>query len=169
MTESRSAPAPLDIAAAAAMWAEYAAARPGAAQASPDYTVERFGDSAELADELLDLVRQGTKRATAALFDDFAAAGEPLPRVGAHWIVCDGSGVPRMVLRTVELRLGPLHSVDDRFAHDEGEDDRTRASWLTEHRTYWQRTCAARGAVWTEDQEVLFERFRVVFPADLAD
>ncbi|MEU7907987.1 ASCH domain-containing protein [Actinoplanes sp. NPDC049118] len=169
MTESWTAPAPLDTAAAASIWAQYAAARPSAAQACPDYTVDRFGDSAELADQLLDLVMQGTKRATSAHFDGIVNGGDPLPQIGSHWIVCDGAGVPRVILRTVELRLGAFHSVDEQFAYDEGEDDRSRASWLTEHRKYWQRTCAARGAVWTEDDEIVFERFRVVYPQNLAD
>ncbi|MEV6599187.1 ASCH domain-containing protein [Actinoplanes sp. NPDC051346] len=168
MTEPRTAPAAVDASAAASFWAEYAAARPNEARACPDYAVERFGDSAELADELLRLVVQGTKRATSSLFSAYVEDGEPLPRIGSHWIVCDSAGIPRIILRTVELRIGAFHSVDEQFAYDEGEDDRSRASWLTEHRKFWQRGCEARGTAWSEDSEVVFERFRVVFPLNLA-
>jgi uncharacterized protein YhfF len=152
-----------DVPAALSMWNEYRAAVPDApAEAQP--VVDTFGDSAELADELLGLVLAGTKTATATLVLEFTDAGEPLPRIGDHWIACDGSGAPRAVLRTVELRIGTAESVDDRFAFDEGEDDRGRSSWLEQHRRYWTRVCAARGTTWSEELEVVFERIRVVWP-----
>jgi uncharacterized protein YhfF len=153
---------------ALALWREYAAAhRREATEELP--AVERFGDSAALADELVGLVLAGTKRATAGLVADFTDAGEPLPRIGGTWVACDGSGRPRCVLRSVELRLGRLDSVDDAFAWDEGEGDRTRASWLAGHERYFRRTQAARGAEWSDDLEVVFERFRVVWPPEVAD
>ncbi|KAE8762897.1 ASCH domain-containing protein [Georgenia thermotolerans] len=151
------------------MWASYAAAHPAAVRACPDYTVERFGDSAELADALLGLVIDGPKRATAELVAAFAAAGEALPRVGSHWIACDGAGAPRVVLRSVELRVGTIATADEAFAWDEGEDDRSLASWSREHRRYWTRTCAAMGTTFSDDDEIVFERFQVVWPPELAD
>ncbi|QHC60769.1 ASCH domain-containing protein [Rathayibacter sp. VKM Ac-2760] len=117
--------------------------------------VESFGDSVELADELLALVRRGVKTATASLAGD-----EPVPRVGEHWIVCDGAGLARVVLLTTEIRLGELDSVDDDFAWDEGEKDRSRDSWLEGHRRYFARESPA--GIGT----VVFERFRVVWPEE---
>ena len=151
------------------MWRDYVTADPHVAAADDEHPVERFGDSAELADELIDLVLHGPKRATAGLASDFAVEGEPLPRIGGHWIACDGSGTPRAVLRTVELRIGPIDSVDDAFAWDEGEGDRTRDDWLRGHRGYFTRTCAARGEEFTEEHEVVFERFQVVWPHGVRD
>jgi uncharacterized protein YhfF len=164
----RTPPAPLDRGAAERMWREYVAAHPERASVDDEHPVERFGDSAELADELIALVLHGPKRATAGLVADFAADGEPLPRIGGHWIACDGSGVPRAVLRTQELRIGPIDSVDDAFAFDEGEGDRSRDDWLRAHRRYFTRTCAARGEQFTDGHEVVFERFAVVWPQDAA-
>jgi uncharacterized protein YhfF len=159
----------VDTAAAELFWSEYAAASPEAVRLCPDYTVERFGDSAALADELLRAVTEGAKRATSELARDFLQAGGNLPRIGSHWIACDAAGIPRLVLRTVELRLGPFSSADEAFARDEGEDDRSLAGWQAGHRRYWTRTRARRGLEWTEADEIVFERFRVVWPADLAD
>ncbi len=131
---------------------------------------QRGGDrSRALADELIDLVLGGTERATAALVADFAHEGEPLPRIGGHWVACDGEGRPRAVLRSTELRIGRLDSVDDAFAWDEGEGDRTRADWLRSHLRYFTRTLAARGEVWDDDLEVVFERSRVAWPPEVAD
>ncbi|MGY1738970.1 ASCH domain-containing protein [Geodermatophilus sp. SYSU D00684] len=154
---------------AAAMWAAYTASRPAGGPPEDEPPVERFGDSRALADELIGLVLAGTKRATAGLVADFAQAGEPLPRIGGHWIACDGEGRPRAVLRSTELRVGRLDSVDDAFALDEGEGDRTRASWLEGHRRYFTRTQEARGQAWDDALEVVFERFRVVWPPEVAD
>jgi uncharacterized protein YhfF len=162
-------PAP-DRTAALAMWAEYADAHPGLVAAQdPEPPIGCFGDSVELADELLVLVLHGPKRATAGLVADFAAERELLPRIGGHWVVCDGTGTPRVVLRSSELRVGVIETVDDAFAWDEGEGDRSRDWWLDAHRRFFARTCAARGAEFTEDLDVVFERFRVVWPPDLAD
>jgi uncharacterized protein YhfF len=161
-------PAPVpDREAAAQMWADYRAAHPEV----PDepLVAEAFGDSPELADELLAFVLDGPKRATAGMVADFVAEGEPLPRLGGHWVACDGSGAPRAVLRTIELRLGPLASVDARFAWDEGEYERTLESWLDGHRRYFRRACAALGLEYSDEIELCFERFRVVWPPEVAD
>jgi uncharacterized protein YhfF len=154
---------------AIAMWREYSGARPEPSPPEEEPWVGRFGDSREMADELLALVLAGTKRATAGLVRDHVLDSEPLPRVGGHWVVCDGSGAPRCVLRSVELRVGPLDSVDEAFAWDEGEGDRTRSDWLTAHLAYFTRTQEARGEVWSDDLEVVFERFSVVWPPEVAD
>jgi uncharacterized protein YhfF len=159
-----------DLAAASAMWDAYAAAHPDAVRATgAEHTVERFGDSAALSDALLEIVLRGQKRATSELASEFVSAGQRLPRVGSHWIACDGAGAPRIVIRSTELRIGAFDSVDEAFAAAEGEDDGSLASWKAEHRRYWQRTAAARGATWSEQDEIVFERFAVVWPPELAD
>jgi len=166
---ARPAAAP-DLEAARLLWEAYAAAHPRAVAATGgERTVEGFGDSERLADELLAIVLDGRKRATAELVSEFGVAGERLPRVGSHWIACDGHGVPRIIIRSTELRVGPFDSVDAAFAADEGEDDGSLESWKAEHRRYWQRTTAARGAGWSESDEIVFERFTVVWPPEHAD
>ncbi len=144
------------------LWADYVAAHPEHAGATPP--VGPFGDSPALADELLALVLAGPKRATAGPPDP----DEPVV-VGGHWVVTDGSGVERAVLRTTQVRTGRLDSVDDAFAHDEGEGDRTRASWLTEHRRYVRRVLGRTPDADVDHVEVVFERFAVVWPPEHAD
>ncbi len=168
--ETASATLPIvDREAADAFWAGYAAVFPHAAATGGEYTVEYFGDSPRLADELLRAVTHGPKRATAELVQEFAARGEPLPRIGGHWVACDGAGRPSVILRSTDLRITTFDQVDAEFAHAEGEDDRTLESWRREHRKYWTRTCAARGATWSEQDEIVCERFTVVWPPELAD
>ena len=54
----------------------------------------------------------------------------------------DGEGRPRFIWRTTEVTIKPLPQVDEAFAWDEGEGDRTRDWWLDAHRRYlaWQAT-----------------------------
>lgn len=160
---------PLDRDAAERMWAAYAEAHPEAAAAGSEYTIEHFGDSPRLADQLLEVVLTGAKRATSELVAEYLLDGGAVPRIGSHWIACDGTGAPRVIIRSIELRIGSFASVDAAFAADEGEDDLSLESWQREHRRYFTRVSAARGATWTEDDEIVFERFRVVWPPEHAD
>jgi uncharacterized protein YhfF len=157
---------PLDLDAAAALWQAYLAAHPERMTDAELPPVERFGDSPEMSDELLDLVLNGPKRATAALVAEFDDEGSPLPRIGSHWIACDAAGRPRAIMRSIELRIGPFTSVDAEFAHDEGEGDRTLEWWRSAHSGYWTRACARLGIEWTPDMDIVFERFDVVWRSD---
>ncbi|MET4157079.1 ASCH domain-containing protein [Agromyces sp. PvR057] len=161
--------APVDRSAAAGLWEAYRAARPELATDAEPPSVEQFGDHPELTDELLGLVIEGPKRATASLVAEFAAEGEPLPRVGSHWIACDSTGRPRAILRSTELRLAVIDEVDESFAYDEGEGDRTLAWWRDGHERYWRRATARLGFEWSPDLEIVLERFDVVWPAEIAD
>ena len=142
--------AEFDIDSARSLWEQYRRQDPTIPEALPP--VEAFGDSVEMAGELLALVRRGVKTATASL-----ATEEPIA-AGDHWIVCDGAGTARVVLLTTEVRVGPLDSVEDDFAWAEGEGDRSRSSWLAGHRRFFSRE-APDGY-----DDVVFERFRVVWP-----
>jgi uncharacterized protein YhfF len=153
------------------MWDAYVTAHPEHADEHPP--VEAFGDSPEMADRLVKLVTHGPKRATAGLVEDYAIDGEPLPVVGSHWVVTDGRGVPTAILRYTDVRTGRLDSADERFARDEGEGDLTLNSWLTDHRAFFERRCAAQRIAKPSDGvdglETIFQRFAVVWPPELAD
>ena len=155
--------APIDHDSVASFWERAVAAgavTPGTEQPS---MVEVFGDSQELADELLGLVIHGPKRATAGAAVDYERSGDPLPYVGQLWIAADGHGRVRALLRTTDVRVGALSSVDERFAWDEGEDDRTRAKWLEEHERYFRRYLPTIGVEFTDDMATVFERFELLY------
>lgn len=144
------------------LWADYVAAHPQHRDEVP--AVGRFGDSPAMADALLDLVLHGPKRATCGVPDP----DEPVV-LGGHWVVLDGTGTSRVVLRTTDVRTGRLDSVDDTFAWDEGEGDRSRDYWLREHRRFVARTLELPEGADVDDVEVVFERFAVVWPPEHAD
>ncbi len=133
------------------------------------YDVVAFGDSPKMADELADLVVHGPKRATAGLLRDVTIGSEKLPEVGGHVVVVDGKGVPRCIWRTTEVTIKPLIEVDDPFAWDEGEGDRTRDDWLDGHRRFFARQAARESFAFHDRIETVFERFTVVWPPEAAD
>jgi ASCH domain len=97
----------VDPLAVAAFW-ERALDAVGLDPATPAPAASCFGDMVELADELIDLVLAGTKRATASSVEHLEADGEPVPQVGGLWIATDGSMRPRALLETTDVRIGPL-------------------------------------------------------------
>ncbi|CAN5555862.1 ASCH domain-containing protein [soil metagenome] len=123
-----------------------------------------FGDSPELADELLALVLEGRKTATCDAVWRFEADGEPIPKPGDQSIILDGSGAPRCIIETTEIQITPLNEVDAQFAYDEGEGDRTRAFWYAAHESYFRRTLSAIGCEFSPEMPVVLERFRRRYP-----
>jgi uncharacterized protein YhfF len=122
-----------------------------------------FGDSPELADELLGLVLDGTKTATAELVEEFERVGEALPAKGDLSIVLDGAGAPRLLVRTTHVDVVPFDEVTAEHAYLEGEDDRTLESWREGHERYWRRTLAAVGREFEPSTPVVCERFEVLY------
>ena len=112
-----------------------------------------FGDGPELADELLDLILIGKKRATCWS----AAEGLKGTVVGGRWVVEDGQGRPRAVLETVALSQQRFDSVDADFAAAEGEGDRSLADWRGAHQVYFTRNggFAPDMLLWCERFELL--------------
>jgi len=111
-----------------------------------------FGDTPDLADELLALVLSGRKTATCC-----HVGFEPKPVLGERSVVLDGRGVPTCVIETTEVTIRRFDEVDEAFAYEEGEGERTLASWRRDHETYF-----SRNGVFAEDMLLHCERFRVV-------
>jgi uncharacterized protein YhfF len=125
-----------------------------------------FGDTPELRDELLDLVLAGRKRATTPGIKEMEATGEKFPEVGDLHIILDGQGHPRAVIRTLDTKRARLCDVDEEHAFEEGEDDRTLESFLREHRIYFTRIGKEMGFEFSEDIEVIMEKFERVYPPE---
>ncbi|WP_392354968.1 ASCH domain-containing protein [Brevundimonas sp. LF-1] len=88
---------------------------PAAYAAAPRWP---FGDSPELADELLTLVLAGGKRATCSSLASCEA--DIMPTVGEVSVILDGAGVPRCAIRTTEVEIMPFEQVSEDFARAEG-------------------------------------------------
>ena len=116
----------------------------------------RFGDSQELCDWLLHLVRTGKKTATCNTVDFFGKDAEPMPVVGRRDIALDWDGNPSVVIETVEVTQRRFNEVDADFALAEGEND-SLEGWRRDHRGFFERTVG-----WSPDMMLICERFKVV-------
>lgn len=111
-----------------------------------------FGDNPGLADELLLLVLDGRKRATCWA----ASEGLKGAAVGKSMVALDGRSRPRVVLKTLELTRRRFDEVDEAFAHEEGEGDRSLVYWRNAHQRYFTRL-----GLFTPDMMLWCERFSV--------
>ena len=122
-----------------------------------------FGDSPEMSRELLELIRQGRKTATASLVWEWEAEGQSLPMAGDLGIVLDGSGAPVLVLEYLEALVVPFSSVSEDFARDEGEGDGSLEFWREVHLAFFTRACRPLERVPSQDMPIVCARFRVLY------
>jgi uncharacterized protein YhfF len=111
-----------------------------------------FGDNPALADELLALVLEGKKRASCWA----ASEGLKGAAVGKSMVALDGKRKPRVVLTTMELAQRGFDNVDEQFAYDEGEGDRSLTYWREAHKRYFTRL-----GLFEPDMMLWCERFGV--------
>ncbi|MEA3510274.1 MAG: ASCH domain-containing protein [Actinomycetota bacterium] len=126
------------------------------------YEAWAFGDAslADMATELALLVRDGPKRATAGLAAEYEGENESLPMVGDLSVILDGQGEPVCVIRTTQVEVRRFGDVDEAFARDEGEGDRTLAWWRRAHVRFFERF----GNRVDEETPMVLERFELLWP-----
>lgn len=138
-------------------WAEFV----NATGIEGEYEAWAFADAMpDLATELALLVRDGPKRATAGLLSEFEDETVPMPKAGDLSVILDGAGVPVCVIRTTQVEIRRFGDVDEAFAWDEGEGDRTLAWWRQAHMWFFfeQETRI------DEDTPMVLERFELLYP-----
>ncbi|MDF1799580.1 MAG: methyltransferase domain-containing protein [Planctomycetota bacterium] len=161
---------PPDEASVQALWAAYLARLGETPETTRrTYSAWAFGDHADLADELCELVLAGTKRATAGALKEYAAEGMPIPHVGELSVVTDGAGIARCVIRTTRVDRIHYADIDAEFAHTEGEGDKSLEYWREGHARYFVRRFHALGLEPDINPLLAAERFEVVHSADLVD
>lgn len=115
-----------------------------------------FGDSPELADELVALVVTGVKTASCGSFSSFEKEETP-PSVGSYSIVLSGNGSPVCVIRTTAMYLKRFSDVTAEMAKKEGEGDLSLDYWRKAHQGFF-----AREGTYSEDMELVFEEFQLI-------
>jgi len=127
------------------------------------YPIWHFGDQETMANELGGLVLEGRKTATCSLYWTIASGQEPMPRVGERSIITDWDGNPLCIIETTDVEIKAFNEVDEQFAYEEGESDRTLISWQKAHESYFSRLSYENNWEFTETSLVVCERFQVVF------
>ncbi|MDQ3062859.1 MAG: ASCH domain-containing protein [Acidobacteriota bacterium] len=144
-------------------WQEFRAKNPDV-NADEPYQVWYFGNTSEMAKELVALVLQGKKTATASLFWEYENKREDEPIVDGYSVVTDFESNPMCVLRTTELRVLPFNEVDEQFAFDEGEGDQSLDYWREVHWDYFSRRCIEIHKEPSNTMIINCERFKLLYP-----
>jgi len=124
---------------------------------------DHFGDSPEMADELLIPILQGIKTATCSSQWEWEHENETPLAPGTLAAIIDGSGNARCIIETLSVTPTPFNQVDEQFAYDEGEGDRTLEWWRKAHWDFFSRTLPRIGKQPSEDMILLCERFQVIY------
>ena len=128
------------------------------------FSATAYGHTRVVADDLAALVAEGHKRAHASLERDFEAEGDALPRPGEHVVVLDGRGTPRAIVRLTHVERRYFNEIDDEFAFECGEGDRTLAWWLVAYRQEFAERAETQGFQVGERAVLILEYFELVWP-----
>lgn len=114
-----------------------------------------FGDSRELCDHLLALVRSGKKTATCGALRDYDEGSEEFPVIGRRDVALDWDGKPVLVIETVGVDICRFCDVSEEFALAEGEGD--FEAWKDGHIAFF-----SRNGGFDPEMELVCERFRLI-------
>ena len=135
----------------------------GLAREADSVEIGPFGDSPEMAEQLLRLILSGKKRATC-----WACLEEAAPEQGSLTAVTDWAGESGCIIETVRAQVMRFSEMTWELARREGEDE-CFASWREGHRRFFTEEGQREGYAFSEDMEIIFEEFRVVWPEEYAD
>jgi uncharacterized protein YhfF len=112
-----------------------------------------FGNTSEMADELLGLVLEGKKTATSWA----AVWGDEGDYVGNQQIIVDSEGNDRALIETTSLVKRTFMEVDEEYAKAEGEGDLSLDFWRKEHKRFFSQE-----KTFSQDMEIFCRRFKVI-------
>jgi uncharacterized protein YhfF len=121
-----------------------------------------YGDSAELSEELIGLIRAGGKRGGTSLLWGMQADGEEIPNVGDIEIVVDHQFEPVLIVRITSVEVVAFSAVGAEFAASEGEGDLSLASWRKDHWAFFSRECQRIGLQSSESMLCVCSNFEVL-------
>lgn len=128
------------------------------------FTSWYFGADQKTADELAELVLNGTKRATASLYESYIFEKEPIPKVGDYSVITNWEGEGKCIIQTTAINICPFKDVTEAFARREGEGDKSLDYWRDVHRHFFSLECDDMSKTFDEDMLVICEEFEVVYP-----
>lgn len=111
-----------------------------------------------------DLVKSGIKRATSSLGWCFTVEDEDYPEEGELDVITNWNEEPQCIIEITSVEVKPFNEVNEAFAFEEGEGDRSIESWRNIHWEFFSEECGRLGLKATESMPVVLQRFKVVYP-----
>jgi len=118
-----------------------------------------FGTKGEFRDELIALILDGKKRATAGTLEwDYRSNGEVIEYVGEKLAVLNNEGEHVATIQATRVEVVRFAEVPDEFALAEGEGDLSGDDFRNGHFRYWSR----QGLKITDDTEIVLLYFDLI-------
>lgn len=122
-----------------------------------------FGDSPEMADDLLAYVVSGEKTATSGMVLDFEHDGDPVPKKGDKSIILNGKKEPKCVIEYINVQQKKFKEVDEVFALKEAEGFKSLQDWRDLHWDFFTRRCKDLGVPLTEEIMLVCMEFKLIY------
>ncbi|SEG23389.1 ASCH domain-containing protein [Vibrio hangzhouensis] len=129
-----------------------------------DIIAEHFCADEYNANECARLINIGVKTASCSLKAAYDIEQEPLPEVGRLSVVLDWEQNPVCIIQLTSVEVSPFDQVTDEFAYAEGEGDRSYSWWRQAHLKFFNEYAEYLNIPFTEQDELVLERFEKVFP-----
>lgn len=99
-----------------------------------------FGNPGESRDQLISLILDGNKRATAGTLEwDYMAENEPIETVGEKLAVLDNEGRQIATIQATRIEVTRFADVPTEFALAEAEGDLSGDDFRASHFAYWSK------------------------------
>ena len=130
-----------------------------------EYEAWAFGNSPEMADELLAHVIKGEKTGTSSLhlLYELGLEAEKLPEVGNYCVLLDGNDQAQAIICTKVVDILPYSLISEVHGYLEGEGDRTLRYWRSVHQPYFEQALDEYRLTFSEDLLVVYELIELVF------
>lgn len=122
-----------------------------------------YAGNREITDDLLELYLLGQKTAGSSIVEDFVTAGEPLPKVGNHWIFLNSKSEPCCILKTEKIVIHKFKDIPEEIAIAEGEGDKSLSYWKAVHAELYVPHLAGWGVAEISEANVITEFFKIVY------
>lgn len=130
-----------------------------------EYEAWAFGNSPEMANELLSHVIEGEKTGTSSLhlLYELGLEEEKLPEVGNYSVLLDGNNQAQAIICTRVVDILPYSQISEVHGYLEGEGDRTLKYWRSVHQPFFEQALEVYGLSFSEDMLIVYELFELVF------
>lgn len=130
-----------------------------------NYDAWAFGNSPEMADELLGHVLSGVKTGTSSLhlLYELGLEDEKMPEIGNYSVLLDGKNQAQAIICTKVVDILPYSQISEVHGYLEGEGERTLNYWREVHQPFFEQELKQYDLTFSEDMLIVYELFEVVF------
>ena len=124
-----------------------------------------FGDSPEMADDLLNYVLSGEKTTTSGMLLDFEHDKDPIPKSGDKAIILNGAKEPVCIIEYIKVEQKKYNEVDEEYALKEAEGFKSLQDWKDVQWAFFTRRCEVLGIEMHEEVILVCLEFKKIYSA----